>query len=107
MTNPIRIALMTAASVALAAVLTSTAWSRSSGHGGSHVSEAATSACMQAVNANYGGKVDDLKVVHSEFSQANSEVVIEAIGVRGGSGSERWKCLVSNDGTVQDLSVLE
>ena len=73
---------------------------------GSEVSSAAQSACMSAVNGNYGGKVDDLKVVHSEFSQANSEVVVKAIGVRGTSQSERWKCLVSNDGKVQDLSVI-
>ena len=60
---------------------------------------------MEAVNRNYGGKVDDLKVVRSEFSQANSEVILDAVGVRGGKTTERWKCLVSNDGQVQDLSV--
>ena len=74
--------------------------------GGSNVSSAATSACMQAVNGNYGGKVNDLRVVRSEFSQANSEVIVDAVGVRGGPTTERWKCLVSNDGNVQDLSVI-
>ena len=76
------------------------------GGGGSSVSSAATSACMQAVNGNYGGKVNDLRVVRSEFSQANSEVIVDAVGVRGGPKTERWKCLVSNDGNVQDLSVI-
>jgi hypothetical protein len=31
--------------------------------------------------------------------------MVEAVGVRGGSSTERWKCLFSNDGVVQDLSV--
>jgi hypothetical protein len=63
-------------------------------------SSAAETACMVAVNDNYGGKVRNLDVVSSEFSQANSEVVINADG-------QRWRCLVSNDGQVQDLSVIE
>jgi hypothetical protein len=62
------------------------------------VSSAAKSACMQAVNKNYGGKVKNLSVGKSEFSEANSEVIVKADG-------ERWRCLVSNDGVVQDLSV--
>jgi hypothetical protein len=76
------------------------------GSSGSSVSSAATSACMMAVNGNYGGNVRDLRVVRSEWSQANSEVIMEAIGVRGGSQTERWRCLVSNEGNVQELSVL-
>jgi molybdenum cofactor biosynthesis enzyme MoaA len=64
------------------------------------VSSAAQSACMSAVNKNYGGKVKELGIVSSEFSQANSEVMINADG-------KRWRCLVSNDGKVQDLSVKE
>jgi len=72
----------------------------------SGVSNAAKSACMQAVNSQYGGKVKDLKVLQSEFSQANSVVIVKAIGVRGGSTNEKWKCLVSNSGKVQDLSVV-
>ena len=55
------------------------------------------SACMVAVNNKYGGKVRHLDVVRSEFSQANSEVILDADG-------ERWRCLVSNDGHVEDLS---
>jgi hypothetical protein len=64
-------------------------------------------ACMAAVNGNYGGKVREERVASSEFSQANSEVIVKAIGVRGTSQSEQWKCLVSNDGKVQDLSVVQ
>ncbi len=60
---------------------------------------------MVAVNKQYGGNVRHLKVVRSEFSQANSEVIVKAIGVRGGSSNEKWRCLVSNSGKVQDLSV--
>jgi hypothetical protein len=72
----------------------------------STVSDTAKSACMMAVNKQYGGNVRDLKVVRSEFSQANSEVIVKAIGVRGGSTNEKWRCLVSNSGEVQELSVL-
>jgi uncharacterized alpha-E superfamily protein len=72
----------------------------------SNVSEAAKSACMQAVNSQSGGKVKDLKVVRSEFSQANSLVMVNAIGIRGTSTTEQWKCLVSNSGEVQELSVV-
>ncbi len=61
---------------------------------------AAETACMEAVNRNYGGRVRDLRVVHSEFSQANSRVFIEADG-------ERWNCLSSNDGYVEELRVEE
>jgi len=59
---------------------------------------AAESACMAAVNSQYGGKERGLRVVRSEFSQANSEVIVEANG-------ERWRCLASNDGNVEDLSL--
>jgi len=70
------------------------------------VSAAAQSACMAAVNNQYGGSVRDLKIATTEFSQANSVVTIKAIGIRGGSQSENWKCLVSNRGSVEELSVI-
>lgn len=73
--------------------------------GTSRPSSTAESACMSGVNGKYDGNVRNLKVLSSEFSQANSEVMILAEGVRGGSGNERWRCLVSNDGQVQELSV--
>jgi molybdenum cofactor biosynthesis enzyme MoaA len=75
-----------------------TAGQAAAGDGAGNASSAAKSACMVAVNKNYGGKVRNLNVVKSEFSQANSEVIIDADG-------ERWRCLSSNDGTVQDLSI--
>ena len=65
----------------------------------------AESACMAKINSNYGGKVDTLKVVRSEFSQANTEVIVDAVGVRGENKTERWRCLSSNDGKVADLSI--
>ncbi len=101
MRNSTQVARLTAAGLALAIVATADLHARSQ----SQVSENAKTACMIAVNTQYDGKVDDLKVISSEWSQANSTVMIKAIGVRGGSGSERWRCLVSSDGTVQDLSV--
>jgi uncharacterized alpha-E superfamily protein len=45
-------------------------------------------------------------VTSSEFSQANSVVMMKAGGVRGGTSTETWKCLVSNDGTVEELTVV-
>jgi signal recognition particle GTPase len=66
----------------------------------------AESACMSAVNSNYGGKVTTINVLSSEFSQANSQVMLAAVGVRGGSKTEKWRCLVSNDGKVQELTAV-
>ncbi len=74
--------------------------------GGGSVSEAAKSACMSAVNSQYGGNVRNLKVRRSEFSEANSVVIIRAIGVRGGDTNEKWRCLVSNSGEVQEVRVM-
>ncbi len=68
---------------------------------------AAETACMTAVNNNYGGKVKDLKVVRSEFSQANSTVMVDAMGMRGGPTTEHWRCLSSNKGKVEDLRVVQ
>ena len=62
--------------------------------------DAAETACMVAVNNNYGGNVKELNVVSSEFSEAGSLVMLDADG-------ERWRCLASNDGQVEDLSVEE
>lgn len=70
------------------------------------VPSAATTACTSAVNSQYGGNVRELKIISSQFSQANSEVMIRAIGVRGANTNEKWRCLVSNTGEVQDLSVI-
>lgn len=76
--------------------------------GQSHqATNAAETACMTAVNKNYGGKVKDLKVVRSEFSQANSTVIMDAVGVRGGTTTERWRCLSSNKGKIEDLRVVQ
>ena len=67
----------------------------------------AETACMEAVNRNYGGNVRDLRVASSDFSQANSTVMVDAVGVRGGSQTEHWRCLSSNDGQVAELRVVE
>lgn len=107
MANAIRVALTAAAAPTLGACATSDYDSGAGSGGMRQASSAAESACMAAVNGNYGGKVSSLRVARSEFSQANSEVIIDAAGVRDGSGSERWRCLVSNDGKVQDLSVAQ
>jgi hypothetical protein len=57
----------------------------------------AKSACMQAVNSKYDGRVRNLDIVRSEFSEANSEVILNADG-------EHWRCLVSNRGEVAELT---
>ena len=107
MTNAIRFALIATAGLAMTACAADS-YNAGSGSGGMRqASSAAESACMVKVNSNYGGNVRSVNVVSSEFSQANSEVIVEAVGVRGGSTSERWRCLVSNDGKVQDLSVVQ
>jgi opacity protein-like surface antigen len=59
----------------------------------------AESACMSAVNSRFDGKVNDIVVTSSEFSQANDLVMLKA-------GGQTWKCLVSDDGQVQELSVV-
>ncbi len=76
---------------------------------GSRASRQATSAaetaCMTAINSQYGGKVGTVKVTGSEFPEANSQVIV-ATSLAGGK-TERWRCLSSNDGTVQDLSMAQ
>ena len=69
-------------------------------------SSAAESACMSAVNSQYGGQVATINVLSSEFSQANSVVMLAAVGVRGTSQTEKFRCLVSNAGQVQELSAV-
>lgn len=44
-----------------------------------------------------------IDVLSSEFSQANSEMMLAAVGVRGTNKTEKFRCLVSNDGQVQEL----
>jgi hypothetical protein len=105
MNRSIRIAAIAIAALTLSACVEDTAtreapYSRSAGSN-------AESACMAKVNFNYGGKVKDLRVTSSSDSEANAMVMITAIGVRGTSQSEQWKCLVSRDGQVQELSVVQ
>ena len=61
----------------------------------SDVSDAAMQACLSAVSSQTEG---DVAVLSSEFSEANSLVMV-------GVGADRapWRCLVSNDGTVQEI----
>jgi hypothetical protein len=63
---------------------------------GSDVSDAAQQACLSAVSneTNEG----DVAVLSTEFSEANSLVMV-------GVGAQRapWRCLVSNDGAVQEV----
>ncbi|MCB1419610.1 MAG: hypothetical protein KDJ74_11710 [Notoacmeibacter sp.] len=63
----------------------------------SDVSEAAINACLAAVKNETGEP--DVVMTSKEWSQANSMVML-------GVGAQRapWKCLVSNDGTVQEVS---
>ena len=59
-------------------------------------SAADESACIAAVNRNYGASV--ATVTSSDFSQANTEVMLTAQG-------ERWRCL-SSGGVVADVAVV-
>ena len=63
----------------------------------SEVSDAAIDACLAAVRQETGEA--DVAVLSTEFSEANSLVMI-------GVGAQRapWKCLVSNDGQVAEVS---
>ena len=63
----------------------------------SDVSEAAINACLAAVKNETGEP--DVVMTSKEWSQANSMVMV---GV--GANNAPWKCLVSNDGTVQEVS---
>jgi hypothetical protein len=63
----------------------------------------AESACMSQLNSQFGGNVARIDVLSSEFSQANSVVMLAAVGVRGTSLTEHFRCLVSNDGQVEEM----
>ena len=105
MTNAIKIAALAVAGLTLAACGTTDMGYADKGSSGSRqATSAAESACMAAVNRQYGGKYD-VRVISSEYSEANSLVMVDA-GPVGGM-TERWRCLVSNDGTVQDLSLAQ
>jgi hypothetical protein len=62
----------------------------------SDVSEAAKQACLSAVPNETNES--DVAVLSTEFSEANSLVMV-------GVGAQRapWRCLVSNDGAVQEV----
>lgn len=62
----------------------------------SDVSQAAIDACVAAVDAETDG---DVAVLSTEFSEANSMVMV---GV--GADKAPWKCLVGNDGKGAEIS---
>ena len=106
MTNPIKIAAVAVAALTLAACgTTDSGYSDKGSSGSRQATSAAESACMAAVNANYGGKIDTVRVIRSEYSEANSLVMVAAS--RTGGKTEQWRCLSSNDGKVADLSVVQ
>ncbi len=106
MNNAIRFPAIAAAGPALTACATDGYDSGSGSSGLREASNSAEVACTTAVNANYGGNVKSISVTSSEFSQANSMVMMKPAGVRGGTSTETWKCLVSNDGNVEELTVV-
>jgi hypothetical protein len=97
MKNVTKIAAAGLAAVALTACVEES--STRAGGGLRDASGNAESACMSAVNSRFDGKVNDIVVTSSEFSQANDLVMLKA-------GGQTWKCLVSDDGQVQELSVV-
>jgi len=64
---------------------------------GGSVTGRAESACLERARAT---SVRDPFVVSSEFSEANTLVTV------GGSQSDRYRCLSSNDGVVAEFSLL-
>ena len=102
MTNAIKITAVAVAALTLAACGTTDSGYTDKGSSMSRqATSAAESACMAAVNRQYGGNYD-VRVTSSEYSEANSLVM-----VAGGPNRERWRCLVSNDSKVQDLSLAQ
>lgn len=63
----------------------------------SEVTDAATDACLAAVKEQTGES--DVAVLSTEFSEANSLVMVSV-----GAQRAPWKCLVSNDGQVAEVS---
>jgi hypothetical protein len=94
--------LLKLTSAALAAVALTACVEESGTRSGSGLREAsgnAESACMSAVNSRFDGKVGDIVIISSESSQANDMVMLKA-------GGQSWKCLVSGDGQVQELTAV-
>jgi hypothetical protein len=63
----------------------------------SEVSDAAEAACLRAVSRQTGQS--DVAALYSEFSEANSMVMVGVGDLRA-----PWRCLVSNDGVVAEVS---
>ena len=63
---------------------------------------AAQTACMAAVNERTSASPADApaSVTNAEYSEAGSMVQLI-----DGNGT-RWRCLASNDGTVEELSIM-
>lgn len=61
---------------------------------------AAEAACVALVNQNNGTATGTM-VTSSEYSEANSEVLLSD------QTGTNWRCLASNDGVVADLAVVE
>ena len=86
MTNPIKIAALAVAGLTLAACGTTDLGYSDKGTSRSRqATSAAESACMAAVNRQYGGGYD-VQVISSEYSEANSLVM-----VAGGPDRERYE----------------
>ncbi len=59
---------------------------------------AAETACIDAVNTNYGRPV--ASITSSEFSEAGSEVMLRS------EDGTNWRCLASNAGQLEDLAAV-
>ena len=67
--------------------------------GGSDVSQDAIDSCIDTLRATLGASGGT--VLRTEFSQANSLVVLQE------AGGATWRCLVSNDGSNPSLEMVE
>jgi hypothetical protein len=91
MKNAIRIAALAVAGLALTAcVATDTNMTKEDTGMSRQGTSAAESACMAAVNGQYGGKYP-VSVLSSEYAESGSLVM-----VAGGANRESWRCLASN-----------
>ncbi len=107
MTSALRAALIATATLTLGACATSDYDPGPGSSASRQATSAAESACMAAVNGQYGGQVTRYgwPVPSSPRPTPRSSSTPRASEVA--QAAERWRCLVSNDGTVQELSVVQ
>lgn len=72
-----------------------------SGQASANVGQAAIDGCIDQIRAVGGPDGQSGTVISSEYSEANSLIMFED------AGATVWRCLVSNDGVVAELTVAQ